>query len=64
MPLKALFDSRTVAPMAVVIVRNQAKNDQENLERMPTELEDLSEEEAERRLEEAGTRRSRADGHE
>ncbi|MFQ5853749.1 MAG: AMP-binding protein, partial [Candidatus Binatia bacterium] len=51
LPLKSLFELPTVADMAVVIVQNQAKKiGQEDLARMLTELEPLSDEEARQRL--------------
>ncbi len=50
-PLRSLFESPTVADMAVVITRNQAKKvGDEHLDRMFTELEALSDEEAQRLL--------------
>jgi hypothetical protein len=47
LPIKALFDSPTVADMAVVITQNRAKKaSQEDLARLLNEVEALSEEEA------------------
>ncbi len=47
LPIKALFESPTVAEMALVIIRNQAnKVGQEELERMLSEVEAISDEEA------------------
>ena len=51
LPVRALFDSPTVAEMALVIVQNQARRvEQGSVERMLTELEALSDEEARKRL--------------
>jgi amino acid adenylation domain-containing protein len=51
LPLKALFDSPTVAKMAEVIAQNQPnKASQKDLERILTKLEALSEEDAQRVL--------------
>jgi hypothetical protein len=50
-PLKALFESPTVADMALLIMQNQAKKvGQEDLERMLAEVEAMSEEEANKLL--------------
>ena len=50
LPVRALFESPTVADMAVMIVQNQAKKaGQGDVERMLAELEALSSEEAKRR---------------
>jgi hypothetical protein len=52
LPVKALFDSPTVADMAAVITRNQTNRArQEDLARMLRELEALSDEDARRLLE-------------
>lgn len=49
LPLKALFDSPTVAEMAEIIVQNQSKKaSDEELARMLNEVETLSEEEAQK----------------
>jgi hypothetical protein len=49
LPVKALFDSPTVADMAAVITRNQANQaEQGDLARMLIELEALSDEDARR----------------
>jgi amino acid adenylation domain-containing protein len=54
-PIKSLFESPTVADMAVVITENMAKKaGDEELARMLAELESLSDEEAKRRLAEEG----------
>ena len=46
-PLRSLWESPTIADMAVIIIQNQAKRvDQEQLDRMLTELEELSSDEA------------------
>ena len=51
LPLKALFESPTVADMALVITKNQAnKAGHEDLTRMLSELENMSDEEAQRLL--------------
>jgi amino acid adenylation domain-containing protein len=51
LPIKALFDSPTVADMAVVITQNQANRaSPEDLARLLSEVETLSEEEAQRLL--------------
>jgi hypothetical protein len=63
--LKALFDSPTIADMAVVITQNQATRAGDGgLLCMLSEVEAMSDEEAKRRLSAAGTRNNRADGHE
>ena len=50
LPVRALFESPTVADMALMIVQNQAvKAGQEDVERMLAELEALSREEARKR---------------
>ena len=50
-PLRSLFETPTVAEMAVVITQNQAKKvGQEDPARMLTEVEALSDEEAQRLL--------------
>jgi len=50
-PLRSLFESPTVADMAVVITKNQAnKAGHEDLTRMLSELENMSDEEAQRLL--------------
>jgi amino acid adenylation domain-containing protein len=51
LPIKSLFESPTVADMAVVITKNMAKKaGDEELARMLTELESISDEEAQRLL--------------
>jgi hypothetical protein len=51
LPVRALFDSPTVAEMVLVILQNQAKRvDPGGLERMLAELEALADKEAEERL--------------
>ena len=51
LPLRALFESPTVAAMAVIITQRQAnKAEAANLERMLAELEALSDEQAQRLL--------------
>jgi len=51
MPLKALFDSPTVAEMAVIITENQAKRVSDaELARMLREVEAMTEEEAQKQL--------------
>jgi len=53
LPVKALFESPTVADMARVIVENQSQRaSQTDLERLLSDIETISEEEAQRRLEE------------
>jgi len=53
LPVKALFESPTVADMARVIVENQSQRaSQTDLERLLSDVETISEEEAQRRLEE------------
>jgi Phosphopantetheine attachment site len=49
LPVKALFESPTVADMARVILENRSQRD---LERLLSDVETISEEEAQRRLEE------------
>jgi Phosphopantetheine attachment site len=50
LPVRALFESPTVADMALMIVQNQTvKAGQEEVERMLAELEGLSREEARKR---------------
>jgi hypothetical protein len=64
LPVRSLFESPTVADMAVVITQNQAaKVGQEELARMLAELESLSDEEAQRLLAEEGTPRMLGDKH-
>ena len=59
--LRALFDSPTVADMAVVIEANRARlASQENLERMLSEVEAMTEEEAQRLLNEGSKAKSKA----
>jgi hypothetical protein len=49
LPLKALFESPTIADMALVISQNQTKKvGQEELEHMLEEVEAMSDEEAQR----------------
>jgi len=56
LPLQSLFQSPTVAEMAAVITEHQGKRlGNEELERMLAELEAMSENEAEQRLEETDT---------
>lgn len=56
LPVRALFDSPTVAEMAVVVIQNQArKAEQEDVERMLAEVEALSVEEAKKRLADHGS---------
>jgi acyl carrier protein len=51
LPLRSLFEAPTIERMAVVITQNQAKKSgPEDLARMLTELESLSEEEAQQHL--------------
>src|SRR5499427_2357878 len=53
LPVKALFESPTVADMARVILENQSQRaNQTDLERLLSDIETISEEEAQRRLEE------------
>ena len=53
LPVKALFESPTVADMAREIVENQSQRaSQTDLERLLSDIETISEEEAQRRLEE------------
>ena len=56
LPIKTLFDSPTVADMTMIITQNETKKaGQEELARMLTELEALSDEEAQRLLADEGT---------
>jgi len=65
LPLKALFESPTVAQMAKVIEQNQTQMaTPDELERLLTELETLSEKDAQLFLAEESARRSRGDGRE
>jgi phage FluMu protein gp41 len=65
LPIKALFDSPTVADMAVVITQNRVKKaSQEDLARLLSEVEALSDEEAQKLLAVESARSSREDGHE
>ena len=49
LPVKSLFDSPTVAEMAIVVAQNQAKKvGQEELARLLSELESITEDEAQR----------------
>jgi acyl carrier protein len=58
LPLKALFESPTVAEMAKIIALNETKRaGQEALARMLSEVEALSEEQAQKRLAEESARR-------
>ena len=51
LPVKSLFDSPTVAEMAIVVAQNQAKKvGQEELARLLSELESITEDEAQRLL--------------
>ena len=51
LPVKALFDSPTVAEMAIVVAQKQAKKlGEEELARLLSELESISEDEAQRLL--------------
>jgi len=53
LPVKALFDSPTVADMAKVILENETKTAcQKDLERLLSEVEPMSDEEAQRRVDE------------
>jgi len=53
LPVKALFESPTVADMARVILENQSQRaHQMDLECLLSDIETISEEEAQRRLEE------------
>ena len=46
-PLRSLFESPTIADMAVIIIQNQANEaEQEDIDRMLTELEALPDEQA------------------
>jgi len=57
LPIEFLFESPTVAKMAQIVVQNQAKKvGPEDLARMLTELETLSDEEARERLADEGTK--------
>ena len=61
-PIKALFDSPTVAELAAVITQHQAKRaSQKDLERLLSELEAMSQEEAERTLALTRAKRENAD---
>jgi amino acid adenylation domain-containing protein len=60
LPLKLLFDSPTVAEMASVIAANQAKlATQDELKRMLSNVEAMSDEEAQRRMDESSSRVSK-----
>jgi acyl-coenzyme A synthetase/AMP-(fatty) acid ligase len=62
LPLRFLFETPTVAEMALVITQNQGKKaGQEEIGRMLAELESLSNEEAERLLSEQGESEQRRD---
>jgi len=65
LPLKALFDSPTVAEMAMIIALNETKiAEPEALASMLNEVEAMSEDETQRLLAEESARSGRADGHE
>jgi len=60
LPVRLLFDSPTVAAMALVIAANRAKlATQDELERMLSEVEAMSDEEAQRRVDETNSTRSK-----
>ena len=60
LPVKLLFDSPTVAEMASVIAANQAKlATQDDLERVLSEIEAISDEEAQLRMDESSSRVSK-----
>jgi amino acid adenylation domain-containing protein len=65
LPLQSLFQSPTVAEMAAIITQNQAKKaSPEDLARLLSEVEALSEEEAQKQLAGESARSSKGDGHE
>ena len=65
MPIKALFDSPTVAEMAVIITENQAKRvSDEELAQMLREVEAMTEEEAQKQLAGGSALSSTGDEHE
>jgi len=65
LPIKALLDSPTVGDMAVVITQNRAKKaSQEDLARLLSEVEALSDEEAQKLLAVESARSGREDVHE
>ena len=65
LPLKALFDSPTVAEMAMILALNETKiAEPEALASMLNEVEAMSEDETQRLLAEESARSGRADGHE
>jgi len=60
LPVRLLFDSPTVAEMALVIAANRAKlATQDELERMLSEVEAMSDEEAQRRVNETNSTMSK-----
>jgi len=60
LPVRLLFDSPTVAEMALVIAANRAKlATQDELERMLSEVEAMSDEEAQRRVDETNSTMSK-----
>ncbi|MBI2531466.1 MAG: hypothetical protein HYW03_04510 [Deltaproteobacteria bacterium] len=60
LPVRLLFDSPTVAEMAFVIAANRAKlATQDELERMLSEVEAMSDEEAQRRVDETNSTMSK-----
>jgi len=59
LPVKALFDAPTVAEMAAIIVRNQAKRaSDEDLAQMVREVEAMNEDEARKQLADEGLRKT------
>jgi surfactin family lipopeptide synthetase C len=65
LPVKALFDAPTVAQMAAVITKNQVKRaSEETLNRMLSEVEAMTEEEAQQQLVEGTSRGTTAVKHE
>jgi surfactin family lipopeptide synthetase C len=64
LPIKALFESPTVAEMAAIIMENLAKlASEETLNRMLNEVEAMTEEEAEKQLSGASARSSSGERH-
>ena len=65
LPIKALFESPTIAAMATVIAQNKVKLASEaELAQMLLEVEAMTEDEAQNQLAGDTTRRSKGDGHE
>ncbi len=65
LPVKALFESPTVAEMAAVIAKHEAKPASDaDLAQMLREVEAMTEEEAQKRLAGQSARDSTGDGHE